>query len=418
LSLYTRTVVIIAAIFILATVLMFLLTRVILMPTSTDSGFGQVELTTFLLVYLVMAALSSAAGMYALRCFVLRRISVMNEIAENLRTIGDTRTRRKLRVPLEYDDELTALARSMNSMLDTMDSAAEAMQMMNTRLESRVEERTWKLLEANQELAAEVSEHRQTQVKLTQARDQAIEALNLRNWILSNVSHDARTPLNVIGLRAEMMKKGKGGPLTSKQFEMLDSILINTQQLMVFFNNLLHEAKTQASTIKLRNAPFSPAAVLEAVRNISGPLAERKGLKLTIELDPDMPTTVEGDSERLTQVLTNLVDNAVKFTDHGSIHLRAYVRGDSWYLQVADTGVGIPQDALPHIFQAFWQVDGSATRDANRGVGLGLSIVKQLVTLMGGEVHVDSQPGRGTIFKIILPTKAPITEDQAAHATH
>lgn len=414
-SLYTRTILIIAAVFALATVLMIAFSQVILLSVNNNPVAMPSETVILVVIYLLMGLLSGIAGIYALRRYILHRISVMNEITEALRNSVDTRSRRKIRVPVEYNDELTRLARSINSMLDTMDAAAENMFTMNTQLESRVEERTHKLLQANQELAAEVSEHRQTQIKLTQARDQAIEALNLRNWIISNVSHDARTPLNVIGLRAEMMKKGKGGTLAPKQIEMVDSILINSRQLMVFFDNLLQEAKTQSSTIKLRYAPFSPAALMESVRNISGLLAERKGLKLTSEIAPGVPTHIEGDVERLTQVLTNLVDNAVKFTESGSIHIRVYAQEPFWFIQVADTGVGIPQESLPHIFEAFWQVDGSVTREANRGVGLGLSIVRQFVTLMGGEVRVDSQPGRGTIFKIVLPINQPVTEDEPDH---
>ena len=396
---------------------MFLASQVILMPNGTTAVSLQDKWLVLLLTYVIIVGLSGLVTTFALRRYVFDRIAAMNVIVGTLRNTA-SQSIKKVRVPLEYNDELTQLGRDVNVILDTMDKAYEDLHHLNTRLESRVEERTRKLLEANQQLAAEVGEHRQTQVKLTQARDQAVEALNLRNWILSNVSHDARTPLNVIGLRAEMMKKGKGGSLTPKQVEMLDSILINSQQLMVFFNNLLQGAKAQSSTIKLRYGPVSPASLLESVRNISGLLAERKGLKFSTEIAPNMPIHIEGDSERLTQVLTNLVDNAIKFTETGSIHVRVYAQDPYWFIQVADTGVGITQEALPHIFEAFWQVDGSATRDANRGVGLGLSIVKQLVNLMGGEVHVDSQPGRGTIFKLVLPMKAPATEENPAHAEH
>jgi signal transduction histidine kinase len=132
-------------------------------------------------------------------------------------------------------------------------------------------------------------------------------------------------------------------------------------------------------------------------------LTADKGLMLTSELDPDMPDTLTGDSSRLQQILINLVNNAVKFTTKGSVHVQlSKLDIEHWGITVKDTGQGIPDKELPHIFDTFRQVEGTTTR-VHGGFGLGLSIVKQLVTLMGGNISVESELGEGSVFSITLP---------------
>jgi signal transduction histidine kinase len=121
-------------------------------------------------------------------------------------------------------------------------------------------------------------------------------------------------------------------------------------------------------------------------------------------LSPEMPETLNGDVERITRIIFNLADNAIKFTDEGGITVNIYPKSDiHWSIAVIDSGIGMSPDHQEQIFEAFWQVDGSTTRKANRGVGLGLSIVKQLTTLMGGEITVESEIGKGSTFTVTLP---------------
>jgi signal transduction histidine kinase len=138
------------------------------------------------------------------------------------------------------------------------------------------------------------------------------------------------------------------------------------------------------------------------------PLADRKGLQLEGEVAEDVPFTLYGDYDRLKQILQNLVNNAIKFTSTGRIKGRVYCpREGHWAMEVSDTGIGIAEEVKDRIFDPFWQVDGSITRDADRGVGLGLSIVKQLTLLMGGQVKLVSIVGEGSTFTILLPIKEP-----------
>ncbi|MGB1288914.1 MAG: sensor histidine kinase, partial [Aggregatilineales bacterium] len=159
---------------------------------------------------------------------------------------------------------------------------------------------------------------------------------------------------------------------------------------------------TNSATLDI--SPFQPAVLMQDVANSMDVLAAQKGLKLETYLDPQLSTDISGDRLKLQQILFNLAGNAIKFTEEGTVSIRfEAVDTEQWCIIVLDTGEGIPVGVQKHIFTAFWQVDGSPTRTVNRGVGLGLSIVKQLVDLMRGEIVIDSAPGQGSTFKITLP---------------
>jgi signal transduction histidine kinase len=159
----------------------------------------------------------------------------------------------------------------------------------------------------------------------------------------------------------------------------------------------------EMAQIKLKYMEIAPEELLLQLSETIKPLADRKGLQLAWCIGENVPKTVRTDPERFNQILANLVGNAIKFTKEGSVNVRIEQPDSShWSLEVSDTGPGIPEEAQPRIFDAFWQVDGSLTREANRGVGLGLSIVKQLTTLMNGEISVQSKIGVGTTFRIVF----------------
>ncbi|MBI5670042.1 MAG: HAMP domain-containing protein [Chloroflexi bacterium] len=345
------------------------------------------------LVFMVMTTL-------LLEGIVLRPVAYLSQRITHIRNRADPDER----IFMEGQDELARLAHAMNGMLDALAKAQQELKIANQELENRVLERTAELMQTNARLEQEIVVREQSQMELVQARDQALEALRLKAQILANISHDARTPLTVIMLRTEMLQKEYHGPLNDRQREMLDSIQLNARQLLIFFNNLLNEAQMKAARLKLKNVPFSPIDLLQNVNAAMCPLAERKGLYLTTEISPDLPPLLRGDPEKLGQILTNLVENAIKFTNQGSVRVRLFKADPQhWALEVTDTGCGIPVEAQSHIFEAFWQVDGSITREVNQGVGLGLSIVRQLATLMGGQTSVRSQIGQGSTFTITLP---------------
>jgi signal transduction histidine kinase len=179
--------------------------------------------------------------------------------------------------------------------------------------------------------------------------------------------------------------------------------LDSANQLLFFVNNLIGQAQLETGRIVLKNRPFEPAELLEVARSAGSLQATKKGLRLDCEAAPDLPQPLHGDVYWLRQIVVNLVTNACKFTEAGSVRLRLYPHGAAeWAVEVADTGVGIAPEAQATIFDAFQQVDGSATRKYG-GSGLGLSIVKELTGLMGGKIDLRSAPAQGTTIIIRLP---------------
>jgi signal transduction histidine kinase len=361
---------------------------------------GQASLSYFLLALLGVGAASVLVTLVVLERMVLRRIDRLSRTVIQIRDAGLTSTL----LPLNGNDELSDLARSMQSLLDALAVSQGNLEKANNELERRVVERTKALKEANDRLTQEVAERKQAQTEAAAVRDQALQTLKFKQQVLANISHDSRTPLNVITLRVEMMQRGVFGPLSDRQKIALDGVLVSANQLLGFINNLLSEAQFQSNRVTLKYVPCPPADLVSHAHAIMTPLAAQKNLSLEIEVADDLPPTILTDADRFNQILSNLMDNAIKFTDEGGVKVRLY-RADAehWALRVSDTGGGIPPDAQSRIFDAFWQVDGSSTRRVNLGVGLGLAIVRQLAEAMGGSIAVESEPGAGTAFTVTLP---------------
>jgi PAS domain S-box-containing protein len=229
------------------------------------------------------------------------------------------------------------------------------------------------------------------------------ELEKMKSAFVAMVSHELRTPISAILGYAEIFKEEIYGRLNDKQAKMTSRIISNSSRLLNLINDLLDQAQIEAGKLKIRDETISPADLLENLHSVMGKITEDKGLILKTKLDPNMPILITGDSARLQQILVNLVNNAVKFTQEGSIHVQlSKLEENRWEIAVKDTGQGIPKDELTHIFDAFRQVEGTATR-VHGGFGLGLSIVKQLVKLMSGTIYVSSEIGKGSTFSITLP---------------
>jgi signal transduction histidine kinase len=281
---------------------------------------------------------------------------------------------------------------------------AEAeLQQYKAHLEEEVAARTQELTRINAELQAEIIEREQVEVALIQARDEALAANRLKTELLANVSHELRTPLSVIMGFVELLEMGSYGPVIATQAEVLAKILVQSQRQLGLINDLLDQARLEAGELNLNISHFGPSALLEDIRARMTELAQAKGLTLIVEVAATMPAVLSGDLARLQQVLTNLVDNAIKFTEQGQVEVRLYrLNDEQWVMEVADTGPGIPVEAQAHIFEPFGQRDSSVTR-SHGGLGLGLSIARQLVTLMKGEFSLESQVGQGSVFRVTLP---------------
>ncbi|MBN1979172.1 MAG: PAS domain S-box protein, partial [Anaerolineae bacterium] len=229
----------------------------------------------------------------------------------------------------------------------------------------------------------------------------------MKSTFVSIASHELRTPLNAIMGYTEMLNEGVYGDLNDQQRGATGRLLANSSHMLGLVNNLLDRARIEAGTIKLNIGDFNPSKLVDSVKGVMDMMAHNKGLKLTTHTADGVPAILKGDWQRLHQILINFTNNAVKFTQEGSVDIRVYIHdADHWALAVTDTGIGIPEDARQYIFEPFRQADDSATREYG-GAGLGLSIVKQLVTLMGGWIELESEEGKGSTFTVILPLTPP-----------
>lgn len=238
------------------------------------------------------------------------------------------------------------------------------------------------------------------------------EVEQMKNTFVAIVSHELRTPLNAILAYSEMLQGEVYGPVNPKQANAATRIYSNAQRLLGMVSDLLDQARLEAGKLTINIEEFPVAELADAVHGVMEKPARDKGLELKINIEPGAPATVWGDSHRCQQILINLVNNAVKFTEEGEVAVRIRRAGDThWAIHVSDTGPGIPEKALPYIFETFRQVDGVTTRQ-HGGVGLGLSIVKRLVELMGGSVSVSSQIKQGTTFVVTLPVRPSNTHKE------
>ena len=225
-----------------------------------------------------------------------------------------------------------------------------------------------------------------------------------KSEFLANMSHELRTPLNSLLILSRMLAENAEGNLGSQQVEFAETIHAAGNDLLALINDILDLSKVEAGKMDLHVSQLALGDLREDVDRAFRPVAEEKGLRFAIESDPRLPAAIVTDEQRLQQILRNLLSNAVKFTHHGSVTLRIAAAEDEDTLEfsVVDTGVGIPDEKLAAIFEAFQQADGTTSRKYG-GTGLGLSISREIARLLGGEIHVTSAPGEGSTFTLLLP---------------
>lgn len=263
-------------------------------------------------------------------------------------------------------------------------------------LEQRVEQRTDELAGANRDLQ--------------QAKEAAEAADRIKSAFLATMSHELRTPLNsIIGFTGVMLQ-GLAGPLNPEQHKQMTMVRDSARHLLALINDVLDISKIEAGQLELARLPFDLGASLQRVADIARPLAETKGLVLTVQVDPALGSAT-GDARRVEQVVLNLLSNAVKFTERGSVTLRAEpatlasARGDETAavrIAVSDTGIGIRDEDRELLFRPFRQIDSRLSRE-HEGTGLGLSICRRLCELMKGTIDVHSRWQQGSTFTVTLP---------------
>jgi signal transduction histidine kinase len=225
------------------------------------------------------------------------------------------------------------------------------------------------------------------------------------------MSHELRTPLNAILGYTEMMVDGLYGNVGEKAQGVLERVQSNGKHLLGLINDVLDLSKIEAGQLVLAMEHYSVADMVSTVLSATESLARTKGLELTSNVAPDLPTGI-GDARRLAQVLLNLVGNAIKFTDRGGVEIRAAKAADRFEIAVVDSGPGIAPADQKRIFDEFQQVDNTSTRKKG-GTGLGLSISRRIVELHGGRITVESEVGKGSTFIISLPINAQSVKEAA-----
>jgi signal transduction histidine kinase len=299
-------------------------------------------------------------------------------------------------------DEIGVLIEAFNEMLDEIQQRDVEVRKLNEELERRVMERTIQLEGANKELEGQLAVRHQFERALQETNIELENASQAKDGFLASMSHELRTPLNGIIGFTEFLVDGKPGALNPKQKEYLNDVLNSARHLLSLINDLLDLAKIGSGKVTLTIEPVVFQSVVEEVRAALRPLAEKKGLELSVTV-PEVQVVGNTDRRALSQILLNLANNAIKFTDSGEVRIvldRQPHDGKTWTLLIVhDTGIGIRPEDQPKLFQAFSQVEGPRRHE---GTGLGLQLSQKLAELLGGRIEFKSEYGKGSTFTLFL----------------
>jgi signal transduction histidine kinase len=280
----------------------------------------------------------------------------------------------------------------------------------NIKLDVISQDEIGQLSNAFNNMAVQVSTHTDN---LTKANMLLQEASRLKSEFLATMSHELRTPLNTVIGFSGIMIEGIDGELDDSAQFMVQGIYESSTHLLNLINQVLDLSKIEAGRMELALSNINVRELVARWQSHMDVLARQKDLSLTVQVDPAVPEILRGDKERITEIANNLVGNAIKFTEKGSVELSLTWERGVLMLRVVDTGIGIPPHALNYIFDEFRQVDGSSQRRYG-GTGLGLSIVQRLVRIMGGDVQVVSKLKEGSTFTVRLPLQPVVSQAQPA----
>ena len=360
-------------------------------------------LTTIMLVLVLTFVLGGGQAYY-----LAQRITVpIRDLIRHITTLVSALREKKSFAPIRITthDEIATLADAFNTMGREVFKAQRELDAYSHNLEHLVADRTRELSQSNAQLTQEIAERKRVEEALRQAKDAAEAANEAKSLFLANMSHELRTPLNGILGYAQILKMKKN--LTEFQYKGLNVIEQSGKHLLNLINDILDLSRIEAQKLDLKPSAFAFLAFLHDIVEIIRVQTEKKGLTFQFECNSDVPEAVYADEKRLSQILLNLLGNAVKFTESGSITFRVkkienyQLKSENRTIftlqfEVEDTGIGIADDQLDEIFSAFKQV-GKHVRTVE-GTGLGLTISRQLVQLMGGTLEVSSAEGQGTRF--------------------
>lgn len=303
-------------------------------------------------------------------------------------------------------EELQAQQEELRVANEELEEQSRSLQQSQSHLEEQqaeLEQSNVQLEERTHELEAQKQALLVAQSQLVRNSNELAATSRYKSEFLANMSHELRTPLNSSLILAKLLADNKDGTLTEEQVKYARAILSSNNDLLALINDILDLSRIEAGHVELADEVVVVDSVLQRLRETFEPMARQKGLALQIEADALAPSQLMADSQRLQQILKNLLANALKFTEHGRVSLQVRAGGNGRIrFEVSDSGIGIAREQLQVIFEAFRQADGS-TRRRYGGTGLGLSISRDLAERMGGSIQVDSEPGRGSCFILELP---------------
>ncbi|MGV9278528.1 HAMP domain-containing protein [Streptomyces griseosporeus] len=342
----------------------------------------------------------------------------LNQIAEMIATSVNTiSVNTKTELLLKQSQELTEQLRERSAELEQRQKALQA---SNAELEEKAE----LLAQQNRDIEVKNTEIEEARQVLEERAEQLAVSMRYKSEFLANMSHELRTPLNSLLILAKLLADNAEGNLSPKQVEFAETIHGAGSDLLQLINDILDLSKVEAGKMDVSPTRIALVQLVDYVEATFRPLTAEKGLDLSVRISPELPATLHTDEQRLLQVLRNLLSNAVKFTDSGSVELVIRPAGSDVppsireqlleagsltepdapliAFSVTDTGIGIAASKMRVIFEAFKQADGTTSRKYG-GTGLGLSISREIAQLLGGEIHAQSEPGRGSTFTLYLP---------------
>jgi HAMP domain-containing protein/CheY-like chemotaxis protein/signal transduction histidine kinase len=326
---------------------------------------------------------------------------------------------------IEANTRTEDLLKQSQSLASELQSRQEELQQTNQELEEKARQ----LFEQNEEVERKNREVEQARQALEGKAQQLSITSRYKSEFLANMSHELRTPLNSLLILAEQLSSNPEGNLTPKQVEFARTIRGSGKDLLRLINDILDLSKIESGTVTLDVGEVRFEEMRQTMERTFRHVAEGKGVSFEIQIDPRVPAAVRTDSQRLDQVLKNLLSNAFKFTERGYVNLRLAPASAGWSAEnqslnraetvlafsVSDTGIGIPADKQTTIFEPFLQADGSTSRKYG-GTGLGLAISRELARVLGGEIKVESTEGRGSTFTLFLPQNYSVSPMERAVA--
>ncbi|GGP25112.1 response regulator [Silvimonas amylolytica] len=309
------------------------------------------------------------------------------------------------------NEELEEQSRSLRESQARLESQQVELEQNNDQLEQQ----TQTLQQQRDELDMRNEALRMVHVQLEERADELLRASRYKSEFLANMSHELRTPLNSALILSKLLADNPDGNLSDEQVQFASSIYSSGNDLLTLINDILDLSKVEAGKLDIWPEDVSTSRLLEGLEGVFKPLAQSKGVELEVVARANLPRTIVSDQARLQQILKNLLSNAIKFTEKGSVHIVAGLHAPGQVaFAVSDTGIGIAEAELDAIFGAFHQADGATNRKFG-GTGLGLTISRDLATLLGGSITVQSTPGTGSTFTLIVPLTLPQQADTEQH---